>query len=251
MVSLWSVENAIQEMRRFIEAGLRGVDIWIAPPERLPYSDERYEPFWTAAEEIGATVNMHINGLAEPRERDPAGIPIHSINGHKSDAMNSLLHIIASGVLERHPRLNVAVAEAGAGWVPFWLQEADHYTMSRRSTLPMPPSEYFSDRSSVPSSATLWAPTATGLRARQLHVVERLPSSACTWPDSNILIPEELGGLPMMSRRRLSGARRARVYNNNQPPASPDPPGDRAEIKRWLEHHRNFGASARPKHRAA
>ncbi|MCY4582466.1 MAG: amidohydrolase family protein, partial [Chloroflexi bacterium] len=143
MVSLWNVEHAIREMRRFIDAGLRGVDIWIAPPGGMPYSSERYEPFWAAAEELGATVNMHINGLAEPRERDPAGIPIHSINGHKNDAMNSLLHIIASGVLERHPRLKVAVAEAGAGWVPFWLQEADHYTMSRRSTLPMPPSAYF------------------------------------------------------------------------------------------------------------
>ena len=252
MVSLWNVEHAIDEMRRFIKAGLRGVDIWIAPPESLPYSSERYEPFWAAAQELGATVNMHINGRAETRERDPAAIPIHSINGHKFDAMNSLLHIIGSGVLERYPLLNVAVAEAGAGWAPFWLQEADHYTMSRRTILPMPPSEYFKRQ-------VFCAFISDAVGAYLLHDFGQdnfmwsndYPHPACTWPDSHILIPDELGHLPSNVLEKVVWRTAAKVYNNGEPPAPPDPPGDRAEIDRWLEHHQDFGASARPKHSLA
>ncbi len=252
MVSLWNVEHAIQEMQRFIDAGLRGVDIWIAPPEALPYSSDRYEPFWAAAEELGATVNMHINGRAETRERDPAGIPIHSINGHKNDAMNSLLHIIASGVLERHPRLNVAVAEAGAGWVPFWLQEADHYTMSRRSTLPMPPSEYFKRQVFCTFiSDAVGAYLLRDFGQDNFMWSNDYPHPACTWPDSHILIPDELGSLPGDVQEKVVWRTAARVYNNGEPPAPPDPSGDRAEVERWLVDHQDFGASARPKHRTA
>ena len=232
------------------DAGLRGVDIWIAPPEALPYSHERYEPFWAAAQDAGATINMHINGRAESRPRDPASIPVHSINGHKLDAMNSLLHIIASGVLERYPRLQVAVAEAGAGWAPFWLQEADHYVMSRRAAIPMPPSEYF--KRQVYCTFISDAVGAYLLRDfGQDNVMwsNDYPHPACTWPDSEMLIADDLGALPDDVREKVVWRTAARVYNNGEPPAPPDPAGDRAEVEEWLLSHQDFGASARPKHR--
>ena len=252
MVSLWNVEHAVAEMRRFMSAGLRGVDIWIAPPAGLPYSAERYEPFWAAAQELGAPVNMHINGRAEARAPDPAAIPRHSINGHKFDAMDALLHLIASGVLERHPDLRVAVAEAGAGWAPFWLQEADHYTMSRRTVLPMPPSFYFARQ--VHCTFISDAVGAYLLHDFGQHNVmwsNDYPHPACTWPDSHVLIPEQLGGLPPDVRENVVWRTAARLYNGGRPPAAPEPPGGRAEIERWLEGHRDFGASARPKHAVA
>ena len=33
----------------------------------------------------------------------------------------------AGGVLERFPRLRVAFLEAGAGWLPWWMERIDHY----------------------------------------------------------------------------------------------------------------------------
>ena len=223
MVSLWNVEHAIGEMRRFIKAGLRGVDIWIAPPAGLPYSSERYEPFWAAAQELGATVNMHINGRAESRERDPAAIPIHSINGHKFDAMNSLLHIIGSGVLERYPLLNVAVAEAGAGWAPFWLQEADHYTMSRRTILPMPPSEYFKRQ-------VYCAFIIDAVGAYLLHDFGQdnfmwsndYPHPACTWPR---LSYPDTGRARTSPQRRPGESRLANGGQGVQQRRAPSPAG--------------------------
>ena len=252
MLSLWNVDHAVEEMRRVMREGLRGVDVWIAPPESLPYSHERYEPFWKAAQELGATVNMHINGRAEPRPRDPEGIPLHSINGHKADAMNALLHIIGSGVLERYPELNVAVAEAGAGWAPFWLQEADYYLMSRRPNLPMPPSFYFHRQVFV-----TFISDAVGARLLHHFAQDNIlwsndyPHPACTWPDSAQLIEEDLGALPPDTREKVVWRTAARVYNHAQPPAPPDPPPNRADIDLWLTTHPNFGASARPKHRTA
>ena len=37
------------------------------------------------------------------------------------EVQKSIAVIIASGVLERFPTLNVISAEYGVGWVPFWL----------------------------------------------------------------------------------------------------------------------------------
>jgi hypothetical protein len=36
--------------------------------------------------------------------------------------MHAVGNIIAAGVLERYPGLNLVVAEAGVGWIPFFAQ---------------------------------------------------------------------------------------------------------------------------------
>jgi len=50
-----------------------------------------------------------------------------------------------------NPGLNLVVAEAGVGWIPFFAQEFDYYQMSfgpspiglgRQRDIPRPPSEY-------------------------------------------------------------------------------------------------------------
>ena len=66
------------------------------------------------------------------------------------EVQKSLAVIIASGVLERFPTLNVISAEYGVGWVPFWLGQVDNTVgrgSSRRggfaTSLSMKPTEYF------------------------------------------------------------------------------------------------------------
>ena len=47
---------------------------------------------------------------------------------HAFEQMLGCLSMVAGGVLERHPRLRVAFLEAGAGWVPYWLERMEeHY----------------------------------------------------------------------------------------------------------------------------
>jgi len=120
MISLWDIDHAIAELQRIKKAGLRGASMWIAPPDDMQYSSDRYERFWATAQDLDIPLSMHINARAKARPSDGMGLrQLHSVNGHKFDAMNALGHLIASGVMERYPRLQFAIAECGVGWIPF------------------------------------------------------------------------------------------------------------------------------------
>jgi predicted TIM-barrel fold metal-dependent hydrolase len=250
MISLWNVDHAVQELERCKKAGLRGGSIWIAPPEDLQYSSERYEPFWAAAQDLGMPLSMHINARAVRRPASEFALrQLHSVNGHKFDAMNALAHLIASGVMERYPRLRFSVAEVGVGWVPFWLQEFDYYTAAR-TKLPLAPSEYFrrqvyatfiSDGVGchlIPDYAecnAMWS--------------NDYPHPACTWPDSAEIIASDLGEVSPEIRADVVANSAALLYNNGQLPPPVETPSEAsmADIRSWAESHDDFGKSSRLK----
>ena len=59
--------------------------------------------------------------------------------------MAGFTELLSCGVLERYPRLRVAILEAGANWISAWLDRLDHkFEVIRTVTyLAMPPSDYF------------------------------------------------------------------------------------------------------------
>ena len=61
MLSMWDTARGAAELERCVKAGLRGADIWIGPPDELPFSSPHYEPLWVAAEALDVPVNLHIN----------------------------------------------------------------------------------------------------------------------------------------------------------------------------------------------
>jgi predicted TIM-barrel fold metal-dependent hydrolase len=253
MISLWDIDEAVKELDRCHNAGLRGASIWLVPPAELPYASDHYERFWDAAQSLEMPVNMHINARATPRKPNPGEEKLrqmHSVNGHKIDAMNALGQIIGSGVLERYPRLKVAVAETGVGWIPFWLQEFDYYSnrANTRHLLPAPPSTYF--RRQVYAtfiSDGVGAQLVSDFGKDNFMWSNDYPHPACIWPDSTIVIEEDLGHLAPDVRTRIICDNAAGLYNRGKLPPPADEPGDRGEIERWLEGHQDFGASSRLK----
>jgi predicted TIM-barrel fold metal-dependent hydrolase len=63
--------------------------------------------------------------------------------------MTTLGHFIFTGILERFPKLRLAILESNAGWLPFWLGRMDDHTHGRNSVmgksekLRLHPSDYF------------------------------------------------------------------------------------------------------------
>jgi predicted TIM-barrel fold metal-dependent hydrolase len=63
--------------------------------------------------------------------------------------MATLGHFIFTGILERFPKLRLAILESNAGWLPFWLGRMDVHSHGRYSIMGKPknismlPSEYF------------------------------------------------------------------------------------------------------------
>jgi aminocarboxymuconate-semialdehyde decarboxylase len=111
-VPLQDPPQAAGELRALMAArALAGVEV-AASVGGVALGDERFEPFWEAAEASGALVFIH------PTTR---GFPVAALQdmylwnlvGNPMETTVTAAHMVLGGVLERHPRLRVLLAHAG------------------------------------------------------------------------------------------------------------------------------------------
>ena len=251
LILLWDIEGAVLEMERCRKAGLVGATTWIIPPPDLPFKSEHYERFWAAAQDLDMPVSMHINqgfGMYVDRRTGPVD-EVEEIRltcqGHKLNGMNAFTEIICSGVLERHPRLKIIVAELEVGWIPFFVQDLDRRFIKsklyKEGTVPLLPSEYFARQ----CYSTFTSDEVGG------HLLERwgydnfmwsndYPHPGSIWPYSDQVIERTLGHLNAETKAKVLRENVARVYGRPIPapmPAEAAPDmveawGERAWIQR-------------------
>ncbi|MDS2173439.1 amidohydrolase family protein [Nesterenkonia sp. CL21] len=85
-------------------------------------SDERLEPFWSRAEELGAVVFLHPFGCSLDERLDR--YYLSNTVGQPVENAVALSHMIFAGVLDRHPRLKLIVAHGG-GYLPAAVGRSD------------------------------------------------------------------------------------------------------------------------------
>lgn len=110
-VALQDPAAAVMELQRCMEGlGFWGVEIGPEVGER-PLSDPAFDPFWTAAEALGAVVFLHpVDHCVDPRiQRLGAGFGLGMPTETATGAADLLLH----GVLDDHPDLRVCLAHGG------------------------------------------------------------------------------------------------------------------------------------------
>ena len=86
-------------------------------------------PFYAKAEELGVPVCVHVGSGRPAAAADRFDNPyfVHATT-HAFEQMIGVMCIVGGGILERYPKLKVAFLEAGAGWVPYWMERLDeHY----------------------------------------------------------------------------------------------------------------------------
>jgi aminocarboxymuconate-semialdehyde decarboxylase len=123
------------------DLGLRGVEV-LAHVGDLELSDPGFEPFWAAAEALGAVVLIHPSGFTEPRRF--GRFYFSNVIGNPLDTTMALHHLIFDGVLERYPDLKI-IASHGGGFLPAYSGRIDHAWGARSDShgnLPKPPSYY-------------------------------------------------------------------------------------------------------------
>ena len=233
-VSMYNIDHAIEEMRRCKDAGMVGAMIWQVPPAELPFTKtEHYEPFWAAAQDLDMPVDLHIlTGFDYSRNlTGDRGGPLEahrgSVNLKTLGAMNTVMDIIFTGVLERYPNLTVNVVESEIGWIPFALQQWDYYVQRFGSTKadsprPLPikmlPSEYF-DRQ---MSATFFNDPIGG-RILQFWGQDNCmwstdyPHPNSPWPESRQYLAKNLGHLSRETITKLVRDNVARFYKIRVP----------------------------------
>jgi aminocarboxymuconate-semialdehyde decarboxylase len=101
--------------------GLAGVEISSFAGD-IELSDERLEPFWARAAELGAVVFLHPFGCSLDERLDR--FYLSNTVGQPAENAVALSHLIFAGVLDRHPELKI-VAAHGGGYLPFAIGRSD------------------------------------------------------------------------------------------------------------------------------
>ena len=119
--------------------------------------DPAWEPLWKTLEETGIILSFHVTVFNVAKDNPAFGTPASTFVATKEfvgQFLDPFVDLFAWGILERHPRMRVTMAESGLGWVPWVVQELDtrfgrlHESKSywdRHGGVPLaiPPSELF------------------------------------------------------------------------------------------------------------
>lgn len=111
-VPLQDPDLAARELESLMkELPLSGVEI-AASVEGITLGDDRFEPFWSAAEQTSALIFIHptTRGFTIPALND---YYLWNTTGNPLETTITAAHMVMAGVMERHPRLNVLLAHGG------------------------------------------------------------------------------------------------------------------------------------------
>ncbi len=123
------------------ELGFRGLEVG-TNVRKAELSDERFNPIWAKAEELGAIIFLHPSGFT-----DTSRLKEHfltNVIGNPLDTTFALSHIVFGGVLERYPGLKF-VAAHGGGYLGHYPARMDHAYKVRpecHDHIKRPPSYY-------------------------------------------------------------------------------------------------------------
>ncbi len=232
-IPLPDVGEAIAELERVAEMGIRGIAIPCQAPADKPYHHPDYEPFWAAAEDAGLPITMHIFTGSSWDMGFPAhwGAPATTIMGYTlafGAIAVSFGNLITGGVAHRHPNLKFVSAEFETGWVAHFLQRLDHATYrSRREASPdldREPSDYFHRQFYV-----TFEDDEMGVRTRDVVGVGNMlwgndyPHHDAIWPNSMAVIDRIFAGVPEAEVERMTSLNTFDLYRIDATKVVPSP----------------------------
>jgi uncharacterized protein len=220
------VDEMVKEARRaVVELGAVSVRNPYLPDGKWLHEPE-YDAFWALACDLDFPIAAHgenrqrrfqpFRELEGARQGDTE-LALRGLNhalGFPCDNMATLGHFIFTGVLERFPKLRVAVLESNSGWLPFWLGRMDDHTHGRNSVmgksekLRMLPSEYFMRQCTI----------ACDSDERALkHVVDELNGENIVWntdyPHPDAIEPSK--ALPEFAAQPISDEAQKKILWDN------------------------------------
>jgi predicted TIM-barrel fold metal-dependent hydrolase len=218
------VEEAITEMKRCREKGMRGVILtaWPAGGDALGGDDDR---FFAAAQEMGMPISIHIRIVRPSRKpsgalEGPAAIASMALAG-MSLFPEVMCEIIMSGVHDRFPRLTFLGVETDVGWIPAALEQLDNFYWRNRThtgvNIRRLPSEYFHDHWVCTFiSDRVGVKNRYDVGVRNMAWSTDFPHHGCDWPYSRKIAGEMLDGVPADERFDILAGNMIRVYGLGQ-----------------------------------
>ena len=218
-------EKGAEEIRRNAKRGFTAVTL-PEQPHRLGYPpvfDAHWEPIIRACAETDTVLNLH-NGSAGFAQMPP-GAPMLELGATLFGpmAVTSCAEWLWSGWPARYPALKIAMSEGGIGWVASLIDRLDNI-MSRSGY-----GQGWPDPVNSPSDVlrrNFWfcmIEDASTICTRYTIGVENIlfesdyPHGDGTWPDTQQVIADVLGDLPVEEVRAITHENAARLYRHPLP----------------------------------
>ena len=116
-----AVEQLEEGMKKL---GLRGAGIG-GHVNGDELSSPQFDPFWAKAQELGAVIFIHPQGIPELQQRLQGNGFLGNVIGNPLETTIALSHLIFEGVLDRFPDLKICSAHGG-GYLPSYSARSDH-----------------------------------------------------------------------------------------------------------------------------
>ena len=127
-----------------------------------------------------------------------------------------LATLIFAGILERHPGLQIVMAESGVSWLPFFLARADMEWNALKGKLDyapaLSPSELFARQVFATFEEEFFPEQIPVLGADRCMWASDYPHTDSTFPESRRVIDETLGALTEDDRRKVTATNCAQLY---------------------------------------
>ena len=203
ILPLWDVDAAAKEIHRVAARGAKAISFTENPvPLGLPsFHTDHWDPVFTAAEETGLPLCLHFGTSGQAPTTAPDAPFAVTITLFGCNSMFAAADLIFSPVFHKHPRLKIALAEGGIGWVPYLLERADYvwdrHRWYQNVNQAVPPSELFRKH--------IWGcfiDDVHGLKNRHDIGIDRItwecdyPHSDSNWPNSRKRAIEVFADIP-------------------------------------------------------
>jgi predicted TIM-barrel fold metal-dependent hydrolase len=228
----WDVDEAVKEIHWARRNGLRGILIPSRWGKLDAYHHPKYEPIWSACEELELVVHLHSGAAPMEDYADHLGMMGIYITEVVWWSVRPLWFLIWGGVFERHPRLKLAITESTTIWAPEAMALMDqrysetHFAAKLgdyRSHLSMKPSDYF--RRNVFLGASCMPRREVEMREAigigNIMWGSDYPHPEGTWPYTRAHVLENFRGIPEPDLTAILGGNAARVYGFDEEKLAP------------------------------
>jgi predicted TIM-barrel fold metal-dependent hydrolase len=198
-----SVGDAIADLHRIKELGLKGVMLPSQPSCDIDYDHRDFDALWDVAVELELPLSFHVLTGRGPHQlaAPPRGGKLAGFGSILRDLQDIAGLFVFGQIFERHPGLRVVLVESDAGWVPHFCSRMDHAYKRHRfwmkaNELSRLPSEFFHEHVYTTFQDDWVAlQNLDLLNPRHLMWANDYPHSDSTWPWSHQLLEHHLQGV--------------------------------------------------------
>lgn len=221
IVPLTSIDAAVEEIRRAVGRGHRGVIFPAAPMQlgSLPHiNDAAYDSIWALCQDLGVPVCLRAGSAPEifqfpmPSNLTPELASAMRATIRPASAVFDFTNLLFSRILLRFPKLKLVFAESTIGWGTYLLEYADHQYEQDHCNYPLKPSEMFHRQCFL----TAWYDEAN-INSRHIGIDNVLwstnfPAANSTWPDTKRFAERCLSGMNDSAKRKILWDNAADLY---------------------------------------